>query len=98
MALFVADLAFGKGALLDQAKIGVLTASVVAALLGLMFLSRALPRVGGQPATAAKAKAARGLIGRMRPPGGCSRARPTLAGGSISEAPGPRSQVVGPRS
>ena len=59
MALFVADLAFGKGALLDQAKIGVLTASVVAALLGLMFLSRALPRVGGQPATAAKAKAGR---------------------------------------
>ena len=61
MALFVADLAFGKGPLLDQAKIGVLTASVLAALLGLLFLSRALPRAGSSPATVGKAKAGRAV-------------------------------------
>ena len=43
MSLFIANLAFGTGAELDQAKIGVLAASVVAALTGLLFLSRALP-------------------------------------------------------
>ena len=92
MALFVADLAFGKGPLLDQAKIGVLAASVLAALLGLMFLSRALPRAGGPPATAAKAKAGRaGLIGRMRPARRLFAGhRPPLGG------PGPRSQTSDP--
>jgi Na+/H+ antiporter 1 len=35
MALFVGDLAFEEGGLLDQAKIGVLSASVLAAALGL---------------------------------------------------------------
>jgi Na+:H+ antiporter, NhaA family len=44
MSLFIANLAFGLGPELDQAKIGVLAASVVAALAGLGFLSRALPR------------------------------------------------------
>ena len=44
MSLFIANLAFGTGAELDQAKIGVLAASVVAALAGLAFLRRALPR------------------------------------------------------
>jgi Na+:H+ antiporter, NhaA family len=43
MSLFVANLAFGEGALLDQAKIGVLAASLVAALAGLGFLHVALP-------------------------------------------------------
>jgi Na+:H+ antiporter, NhaA family len=44
MSLFIANLAFAEQALLDQAKIGVLAASVVASLAGLGFLSRALPR------------------------------------------------------
>jgi Na+:H+ antiporter, NhaA family len=46
MSLFVANLAFGLTPELDQAKIGVLAASVVAALLGLGFLFRALPGRG----------------------------------------------------
>ncbi|HLT01248.1 MAG TPA: Na+/H+ antiporter NhaA, partial [Geminicoccaceae bacterium] len=44
MSLFIANLAFPDPALLNQAKIGVLAASVVASLLGLAFLSRALPQ------------------------------------------------------
>jgi len=44
MSLFIANLAFQEEALLDQAKIGVLSASVVASLAGLASLSRALPR------------------------------------------------------
>jgi NhaA family Na+:H+ antiporter len=44
MSLFIANLAFTDAATLDQAKIGVLCASVVAALAGLAFLHRALPR------------------------------------------------------
>jgi NhaA family Na+:H+ antiporter len=51
MSLFIANLAFLEQTLLDQAKIGVLAASVVASLAGLAFLSRALPR--RQAATAA---------------------------------------------
>ena len=51
MSLFIANLAFADQALLDQAKIGVLTASVFASLAGLAFLSRALPR--REPAIAA---------------------------------------------
>jgi Na+:H+ antiporter, NhaA family len=54
MSLFIANLAFAEQAMLDQAKIGVLAASVVASLAGLAFLSRALPR--RQPATAAAAR------------------------------------------
>ena len=54
MSLFIANLAFVDQALLDQAKIGVLSASVVASLAGLAFLSHALPR--RQPATAAAAR------------------------------------------
>ncbi len=46
MSLFIANLAFGLSPELDQARIGVLAASVVAALLGLAFLSRALPGRG----------------------------------------------------
>ena len=44
MSLFIANLAFTDAVALGQAKIGVLSASVVAALLGLFFLHRALPR------------------------------------------------------
>ena len=44
MSLFIANLAFTDQAMLDQAKIGVLAASVVASLAGLAFLSRTLPR------------------------------------------------------
>ena len=54
MSLFIANLAFAEQALLDQAKIGVLAASVVASLAGLAFLSRALPQ--RQPAMAAAAR------------------------------------------
>jgi Na+:H+ antiporter, NhaA family len=43
MSLFIANLAYGAGGELDQAKIGVLAASTVAAVLGLAFLHQALP-------------------------------------------------------
>jgi Na+:H+ antiporter, NhaA family len=43
MSLFIASLAFSDPAHLSQAKIGVLAASVVAALAGMAFLRRALP-------------------------------------------------------
>ena len=45
MSLFIANLAFPDVATLNQAKMGVLCASVIAALAGLAFLHRALPRV-----------------------------------------------------
>jgi NhaA family Na+:H+ antiporter len=41
MSLFVATLAFGSGALLDSAKIGILAASIVAGVTGAMVLRRA---------------------------------------------------------
>ncbi|MFO1070649.1 MAG: Na+/H+ antiporter NhaA [Geminicoccaceae bacterium] len=44
MALFIAALAFGPTPELDQAKIGVLAASVVAAIAGLLVLRTALAR------------------------------------------------------
>ena len=44
MSLFIATLGFGSGLLLDQAKLGVLSASVFAAVLGLIVLSRSLPK------------------------------------------------------
>ena len=43
MSLFVGSLAFEDGGLLDQAKIGILTASVVAAVSGLLLLGRYSP-------------------------------------------------------
>ena len=58
MSLFIANLAFGLTAELDQAKIGVLAASVVAALIGLAFLSRALPRAAAGPTAEKEARAA----------------------------------------
>jgi Na+:H+ antiporter, NhaA family len=42
MSLFVAGLAFLGSPLLDQAKLGVLSSSVVSAIIGLMLVSRAL--------------------------------------------------------
>jgi NhaA family Na+:H+ antiporter len=46
MSLFVGGLAFeGSDELLDQAKIGILAASVVAAVLGLILLGRRAPSV-----------------------------------------------------
>ena len=44
MSLFIASLAFADPALLSQAKIGVLAASLIASLAGLAVLSRALPQ------------------------------------------------------
>jgi NhaA family Na+:H+ antiporter len=38
ISLFIADLAFGDGPLKDQATIGILAGSVVAALLGVVLL------------------------------------------------------------
>lgn len=43
MALFVANLAFGPTIELDQAKIGVLSASVISAIIGFLLLKRAFP-------------------------------------------------------
>jgi NhaA family Na+:H+ antiporter len=45
MALFIAMLAFGEGPALDQAKIGVLSASVCAAVLGYLLLRMSLAPV-----------------------------------------------------
>lgn len=44
MSLFIANLAFVSGGHLDEAKIGVLAASLVAAVVGLAFLNANLPR------------------------------------------------------
>ncbi len=43
MSLFIGALAFGDGPVLDQAKFGVLLASLIAALAGLAILHRSLP-------------------------------------------------------
>jgi Na+:H+ antiporter, NhaA family len=43
MALFIAGLAFGEAALLDAAKLGVLTASAVAGVAGWLLLRRQAP-------------------------------------------------------
>jgi NhaA family Na+:H+ antiporter len=44
MALFITSLAFPNEALAAASKLGVITASVAAAILGLACLARALPR------------------------------------------------------
>ena len=59
MSLFIASLAFAEQALLAQAKIGVLAASVVASLAGLAFLSRGLPRRHPTGAAAARPQGSR---------------------------------------
>lgn len=54
MALFIAGLAFQEApALLDQAKLGVLAASVIAATLGLILLASVLPSASSAGARAA---------------------------------------------
>lgn len=50
MALFIGQLAFGSGAFLDQAKLGILLASLCAALAGGLLLAR-LPAKAAAPAT-----------------------------------------------
>ena len=58
MSIFIATLAFGEGALLDSAKLGILAASVVSGVLGAVVLSRtaAAPPAAraGQPVRAAE--------------------------------------------
>lgn len=44
MSFFIANLAYGEGILLDQAKIGVLAASIIAAILGMVSLYMFTPR------------------------------------------------------
>jgi NhaA family Na+:H+ antiporter len=58
MSLFIASLAFPDVATLNQAKMGVLCASVVAALVGLAFLHRALPRAQASGVRAPRADTA----------------------------------------
>jgi NhaA family Na+:H+ antiporter len=48
MSLFVSELAFGAGALVDAAKLGILVASLTAGLCGYLVLRAVLP-VGGGP-------------------------------------------------
>jgi NhaA family Na+:H+ antiporter len=57
MSLFIANLAFATPAALDQAKVGVLAASVVAALIGLLTLWATAPQA---PRVSDKAAPARG--------------------------------------
>jgi NhaA family Na+:H+ antiporter len=44
MSLFVSDLAFDDAALIDAAKLGILTASLTAAALGYVVLTKSLPK------------------------------------------------------
>jgi NhaA family Na+:H+ antiporter len=44
MSLFVSDLAFRQAELVSEAKIGIIIASVLAGIFGMIVLSRALPR------------------------------------------------------
>jgi Na+:H+ antiporter, NhaA family len=54
MALFIASLAFGDSSALEEAKLGILTASALAAVIGLLLLSRSLNPA--QPASQQPAK------------------------------------------
>src|SRR4029450_3223350 len=47
MSLFVSELAFGAGALLDAAKLGILIASLTAGICGYLVLRAALPVTTG---------------------------------------------------
>ena len=52
MSLFIASLAFGSGALLDVAKLGVIAASIVSGVTGYTLLRLGAPRAaeeGGSP-------------------------------------------------
>ena len=50
MSLFIANLAFGDPALLDSAKVGILSASVLAGLIGWLVLSRGSRKATPEPA------------------------------------------------
>jgi NhaA family Na+:H+ antiporter len=47
MSLFVGGLAFDGGGMLESAKLGILAASVISAILGLVVLSRRPPEGRG---------------------------------------------------
>ena len=49
MSIFIANLAFGPGALLDSAKVGILAASIVSGVLGALVLSRAARTADAAP-------------------------------------------------
>jgi NhaA family Na+:H+ antiporter len=49
MSLFIASLAFGDSPLLDNAKIGILAASLVAAVAGALVLATARPPSSAGP-------------------------------------------------
>ncbi|MEM8964139.1 MAG: Na+/H+ antiporter NhaA [Acidobacteriota bacterium] len=48
MSLFIANLAFGTGGLEEQAKLGIISASVAAAIIGLLILRTVLPKEAAQ--------------------------------------------------
>jgi NhaA family Na+:H+ antiporter len=49
MSLFISDLAFAEGALLDVAKVGILTASLIAGITGWLIIRRtSAPDTGGE--------------------------------------------------
>ena len=47
MSIFIANLAFGPGPILDSAKLGILAASVISGVLGAIVLTRVAPSVPG---------------------------------------------------
>jgi NhaA family Na+:H+ antiporter len=51
MALFITALAFGESPLASAAKVGVLAASLLACVLGLLLLARVLPRPAAPPSS-----------------------------------------------
>ncbi len=64
VSLFITDLAFDSPALQDDAKIGTLAASVVAAISGATVLVVAARRARGAPAASAVGASRRSCVGR----------------------------------
>lgn len=54
MSLFITDLAFDDEAVIDSAKLGILVASLLSAVVGAAILSRSLPRDPGRDPAAAE--------------------------------------------
>jgi Na+:H+ antiporter, NhaA family len=49
MSLFISDLAFAESSLLDVAKVGILTASLIAGIVGWSIIRRtSAPHTGGE--------------------------------------------------
>ena len=95
MSLFIAHLAFPEQELLYQAKLGVLTASVVASLAGLAFLARALPqRRARRPSGRAAVTAGRAQTSALTPE---RRGRPALTGIRSGRIDSPAAQGSGRR-